>query len=433
MKSTPSKPSQEPEEVTFPYVEKAGNVAVRIYKTSTTKTTKEGPRTYLTFMVADFTGGRRKLRPFSDFTEAKREAKRIAAAIAGGQKVAASLTDDQALSYAHATNLLKGTGLRLENVASNYAEAVKRLDGDRVMAAVEYYLTHGPGNHPKKRVREVIDELLASKKAKGKSARYLEDLRSKLGRFVESFDTTIASIAGPQIQHWLDGLGVAPLTAKGFRTVCHSLFAYAERRGYIAEGRNPVRKTEKVEVKDGEVEIYTPEEIGKLLAAADQDFLPCLAIGAFAGLRSAEIERLRGEDVDFVSGHIKLSAGQTKTASRRLVPLSDNLKVWLAPCVGQTGMVWCGDHKGFYDAQAETAARAGIKWKANALRHSFVSCRLAQTRNAGQTALEAGNSPAIVFKHYRELVTPKEAATWFSLRPAGPANVLSITPAARAK
>jgi len=32
--------------------------------------------------------------------------------------------------------------------------------------------------------------------------------------------------------------------------------------------------------------------IARLLAAATPDFLPSLAIGAFAGLRSAEIERL---------------------------------------------------------------------------------------------------------------------------------------------
>jgi hypothetical protein len=38
--------------------------------------------------------------------------------------------------------------------------------------------------------------------------------------------------------------------------------------------------------------IFTPSEIGKLLAVASPAFLPCLAIGAFAGLRSAEIERL---------------------------------------------------------------------------------------------------------------------------------------------
>jgi hypothetical protein len=32
-------------------------------------------------------------------------------------------------------------------------------------------------------------------------------------------------------------------------------------------------------------------------------------------------------------------------------------------------------------------------------------------------ALEAGNSPAMIFQHYRELVRPTEAAKWFAVTP----------------
>jgi hypothetical protein len=53
----------------------------------------------------------------------------------------------------------------------------------------------------------------------------------------------------------------------------------------------------------------------------------------------------------------------------------------------------------------------------NGLRHSFCSYRLAQTNNAAQVALEAGNSPTMIFRHYRELVTPAQAEAWFSIRP----------------
>ena len=40
-----------------------------------------------------------------------------------------------------------------------------------------------------------------------------------------------------------------------------------------------------------------------------------------------------------------------------------------------------------------------------------------QSRNLAQVALEAGNSPQMIFKHYRELVRPKEAETWFAIVP----------------
>jgi hypothetical protein len=38
-------------------------------------------------------------------------------------------------------------------------------------------------------------------------------------------------------------------------------------------------------------------------------------------------------------------------------------------------------------------------------------------KNVQQVALEAGNSPAIIFKHYRELTTEDKAMDWFGILP----------------
>jgi hypothetical protein len=38
-------------------------------------------------------------------------------------------------------------------------------------------------------------------------------------------------------------------------------------------------------------------------------------------------------------------------------------------------------------------------------------------KNAVAVALEAGNSPAMIFSNYREPVTPPDAKVWFSIRP----------------
>jgi len=63
------------------------------------------------------------------------------------------------------------------------------------------------------------------------------------------------------------------------------------------------------------------------------------------------------------------------------------------------------------------AEEAGIKWKHNALRHSFASYRLAQIQNANQVALETGHTVKVLFTNYRELVTPEEAKSWFGIAP----------------
>jgi len=52
------------------------------------------------------------------------------------------------------------------------------------------------------------------------------------------------------------------------------------------------------------------------------------------------------------------------------------------------------------------------------MRHSFISYRLAILHDTARVALEAGNSPQVIFGHYRELVTPEAATAWFNVKPA---------------
>jgi hypothetical protein len=51
----------------------------------------------------------------------------------------------------------------------------------------------------------------------------------------------------------------------------------------------------------------------------------------------------------------------------------------------------------------------------NRLRHSFISYRLALVKNPAEVSLECGNSPAMIFQHYRERVTPGQAEQWFAI------------------
>ena len=61
--------------------------------------------------------------------------------------------------------------------------------------------------------------------------------------------------------------------------------------------------------------------------------------------------------------------------------------------------------------------KAGVGWRQNALRHSFASYRLAEIQDAAKVALEMGNTPDKLFRHYRELVTPDAAKEWFAILP----------------
>ena len=159
--------------------------------------------------------------------------------------------------------------------------------------------------------------------------------------------------------------------------------------------------------------MFTPEQIKSLLQTADDTLRPFLAIGAFAGLRMAELQRLDWSEVDLERGFITVAASKAKTRQRRLVPISDNLKTWLTPCKRAIGPVCV--HQRPQLAAADLCD--GFKWQKNGLRHSYISYRLAVVHDTARVALEAGNSPEVIFGHYRELVTPEAGNAWFEVAP----------------
>jgi len=176
--------------------------------------------------------------------------------------------------------------------------------------------------------------------------------------------------------------------------------------------------------------------IGSRLASdSSSDLRPCLALAAFAGLRSEEILRLDWADVDRRPGFIEIAADKAKTAARRLVPITGNLAHWLAVSERSAGRVWPHSKPWFFESVRDTVKRVNEKrkpksaqfvWKPNALRHSFISYRLAEIQDVNRVALEAGNSPRMIFQHYRELCTPKEAKTWFAISPSEATNILKM-------
>ncbi len=428
-----------------------GNVIVKIYRRERVINSKK----YSTFEVADFTKGARRLRSFASHGDARNEALKIARQIASGETTAASMRNSEAASFGRALELLRPTGASLELATAHFAEAFKILGGDTLIEAAKFYRRHRADQIARKPIADAVVELLAVMEAKKKSPRYIGDLKTRLTRFAEAFganpstikqptkkdetgnDTRnrgmdISSITTADVQHYLDGLKMSAQTTKNSRQVLNRLFNFAESRGYVFKGGNPVEDTESISANGGDIEIYSVDELASLLKAATKDFLPIVAIGAFAGLRAAEVERIEWRDVDLSGGFITVAADKSKTKSRRIVPISANLSQWLAPYAKRTGKVQKLTTAFLREARAACVKESGVAWKANALRHSFASYRLAQVQNAAQVALEMGNSADVIFKHYREIVRPADAAKWFAVSPEQPVNVVPFA-AARAK
>ncbi len=171
------------------------------------------------------------------------------------------------------------------------------------------------------------------------------------------------------------------------------------------------------------------EKLRILLFGLEPRLMPFVAIGAFAGLRSAEIVRLEWQEIRFAQNVIEIKASKAKTASRRLAPILPVLAEWLIPGSQGVGQVLVGvkdefalatQFKKAVDAITDEDGKPLVKIVHNGLRHSFITYRMAVLKNAAQVALEAGNSPRMIFEHYRELATEAEANAWFAVRPDKP-------------
>ena len=414
-------------------IEQIGNATVAIYRRK--KRHKPTGRRYEVFEVADYTTGQRRLQSYSDAAKAIGEAQRIGRLLATGETAAARLRGSEAASYGRAVELIRDAGLEtpLELVAARYVEAVKILGTEKIVEAAQDFIRRNPAERPARTVREVADELIALKSHRKASARYIEDLKMRLAKLATRFSVRVDTVTTADVQAWLDEFKAAPRTIRNFRNNASALFKFAEARGYIARGENPVTATEQIKTKSADaIEIYAPGEIARLIAAAPDSFKPVLALQAFAGLRSAEVMRLDWQNVKLGRGHIEITAANAKTASRRIVPILPNLAAWLKDAAKKSGKIFPHTRAYFHEMQRDISAKTktekldAVAWKHNALRHSFIFYRVAQTQNVAQVALEAGNSPAMIFGHYRELVTADDAKTWFAIAPKQPANIVRL-------
>jgi integrase len=302
------------------------------------------------------------------------------------------------------------------------SEALKTFNAT-IRDAVNFYLPHLHATKRTCTAAELVEELLKVKEADGASERYLSDLRSRLTQFAECFNgRPVAEITSAQVDEWLRSLSdketgkrLAATTRNNFRRVLIVAFNFAHERGYCAG--NPAEKSAKAKVIESTIGILTVEETARLLESTAPELVPFVAVGAFAGLRRAELERLDWREVDLQAGLIEVTAKKAKSARRRFVRIQPNLARWLRPSAQIAGNVTPVEYRELLDDAREAACIE--EWPHNALRHSFASYHLARFNDAAALALELGHTNSnLVFQHYRQLVKPKQAERYWKIAPA---------------
>jgi len=296
---------------------------------------------------------------------------------------------------------------------STFGNAELAKFGKTVHHAIEFYLLHLRAQAHSISAEQAVTELLSARRAAGRDEQYCRDMGLRLNRFARDHKGAIvASITTRVLDKWLADLDLAASSRNTYRRDLQTLFSFCEKHGYCPT--NPAAKTERATNIDGPPEILNPAEAIGLLNASGDDTRPYLVIGLFAGLRRSELQKLDWSEIDLASGQIEVTAAKAKTKKRRLVPISKNLDTWIRPLAKTAGPII---PKGLRKRLNAVKIRAGIAWPRNALRHSYGSYRLAQCHDVARVSLEMGNSPQIVFAHYRELVKPSDAERFWALIP----------------
>jgi integrase len=401
----------------FPIVVKRGSSVVKIYRD------RKPTGTY--YRVAYHIGGKRHRLHFNDLEKATSEAEAKASQLSRGDIDAVQLTGRDRLVYGRAVEAIREYGVPLDAAALEYSEARKILDGAGLVDAARFYARHHGRDVKRKAVPDAVREMIEAKRIGGVSDVYLNDLRYRLGVFADCFQCNLVSLTPDDMQSFFGRIDLGARSFNNFLRALKTFCRFAQDRGWLSKEVDLLSGVKRRKEKSTPVEILTPQEMVALLEHATPEIAPCFALGAFAGLRSEEILRLEWGDLTRRPNFIEVAAHKAKTATRRLVPITENLARWLGP-LRASGLVWQNTKPMFHKTRLRVAAEAGVKWKQNVLRHSFISYRLAEIQDVNRVALEAGNSPQMIFRHYRELATPEQARTWFAIAPQAAHNVVPI-------
>jgi len=303
-------------------------------------------------------------------------------------------------------------------------EAVKCMDmltpfpGATLTHAVTHYVNKVLRFREAPTVATAIPQLLEEKAKGNRRARTLENLRSRWGAFAHKFGKEkFGEITETALSKWLDSVSTSPTNRHNYRRATMQLYRAAVRKHWC-DSNLMGDATDRVQLDEKPAGILTVEQCARLLEHADKfGMTEYVVIGLFCGLRREELERLQWDAVKLSEHVITVGADVAKLRRQRHVMITDAAALWLAVIVKKTGPVV--DPENFRKRFDRWRKASGIRrWPNNALRHTFGSIHLATFKDEVRTAHEMGNSPVMVHRHYKALVTAAGAVKYWSLRPA---------------
>lgn len=321
------------------------------------------------------------------------------------ENVARTMLTDTQIQEAERAFAVLPVGVSLGDVVSFYSEHYKRAETS-ISDAMWNYLETKEGRSPKTYEQ---NKGILQRFAQWADGRYLESITpSDALQFLNS-------VPDGSFNHFLR-------ITKGF-------YVWAIRHQILSE--NPFVHIQPRKRQYIDVGVLSCDDANELLEAArgveNGDLLAYTAICLFAGLRpDSEMKHLSWDSVSLEDAEIRVTKGKTQIP--RTVEMPTNLLQWLMICdrskpIYPTNFrgkwakvrIAAGFKGGNAKSKKQKEAEKDLKpWVKDYTRHSAISYRVRQTGDINTTATWAGNSPAIIRKHYLGLVSGKDANKFWS-------------------
>ena len=388
----------------------------------------------VTRFVLDYrANGQRKLVWRSTLAEARKAADAAVDKITEGQSEVLNLKSADAHAIIRARAFINGKEgetkieKEIDELVGEICEIRRMLGGrETPIGAIRDWLKRNAVELPKITVADAAVKLKNQAETDGKSDDRQKQLAAALDAFAAAFNCEVHTLTPKMIADYLTALPFKERTKANHRDTIGFFNRWLVLRGYLAKGTDWLEGVQKYKKrKMGEISTYSADEMRRLIASADDRILPMIVIGGFAGLRHAEIARLNWQDIDLEEGFIEVIPveGTKSDQRRRIVPLKENLKSFLLPLAKKSGKVISVVNttkqllKTATDTGDEANEVAALEWKHNALRHTYISARVAESADVPRVADEAGNSPYVIRTNYLKRMRPAAAAEWFAISP----------------
>ena len=299
---------------------------------------------------------------------------------------------------------------------------------------VDYAINNYSEPESQKTLADAVKEYTAAKDHEREqdqiSESHLVFMKRDLKRFLRHFPkVNVSDLTAERLIAYFNFGKVKKPSLKTYnnrRGIVSNFLKFSFQRGWIKE--NPIAKVphHRIRRKRGAVATLSTAKAAELMAAVEAldggRFVPFFALCLFAGirpcLRTGEILRLKPEDVNLETGFIFVSADVSKVREPRKVTIQPNLIAWLKayPPTDEHPIV----PKNLQHVRARIAKAHGLSH--DIMRHTFISMFVARFRSIGEAAIQAGNSEAIIRKHYLDMKSQTEAEEFFGIMPKKPAR-----------